>query len=527
MTRRFTRRHLIQTVGSLGGGAAAYATMQAMGLLATPAAAYSGPPELPVGGGQGRRVVVLGAGMAGLAAAYELAKASFDVTVLEATGRAGGRNVTYRGGDRIEETDGTQYVGFDPDPGLYFNAGPARLPYHHQGVLSYAHEFGVPLEPIVNDNRGAYFQDDAAFGGAPVRNRQVVNGTRGFVAELLSKAVSQGALDTELGDLDRDTFLSFLARFGDLDSAGTYAGSSRSGYRTPPGSGLSAPGDPLAPLDMAELLNSDFWGFKLYFGEGFTQAATMMQPVGGMDRLATAFEERVGPMITYDARVTRLTREGEGARVEYTDATGASAAISADFVVVTIPFSVLGGLETDFSPEVDTAIADCAYVKAAKAAFQSPRFWEREDNIYGGISWSASDITQIWYPTAGFGTDQGVLVGAYIWSDEIGERFGAMSYADRLEMVKAQGSRIHPAYAGSVGTGASIAWAKVPHQLGGWASWSDEAREASYPAVTRPDGPYHFAGEHISYLTGWQEGSILSAHDCVRAISEITLAAQQ
>ena len=66
--------------------------------------------------------------------------------------------------------------------------------------------------------------------------------------------------------------------------------------------------------------------------------------------------------------------------------------------------------------------------------------------------------------------------------------------------------------------GISVAWANVPHNLGGWMQWSDEQREKIYPLLLEPDGPIHLAGEHLSYLTGWQEGAILSAH---RAIEQI------
>ena len=521
-----TRRRFIHLVGASGGASAAYATMSAMGLIATPAA-YAGAPELPAGSGQGERVAVLGAGIAGLTAAYELAKAGYAVTVLEATDRTGGRCRTYRGGDAIEETGGEQAVRFDRDPGLYFNAGPARLPYHHQGVLSYCREFGVALEPIMNDNRGAFFQDDAAFGGERVRSRRLVNDSRGYVSELLGKAVSKGALDDELSGVDKEQLLEFLARFGDLQKDGSYAGSGRSGYAEAPGAGLMAPGAALEPVDLGELLRSDFWGYKLHFGEGFTQAATMMQPVGGMDMIARAFAERVGPMIEHGAEVTAIRRAGEGARVVYRDALGAERAVEADHVVVTIPFSVLGRIEADFAPEVARAIAAAHYVPAAKAAFQAERrFWEEDDQIYGGISWTNADVTQLWYPSSGFGQPKGIVVGAYIWSDEIGERFGALSYPERLALVREQASRVHPGFAEDVSHGVSIAWSQIPHIRGGWAEWSDEARAGAYPAIARADGPFHFAGEHISYLTGWQEGAVLSAQDAVRAVSKITLAKQ-
>ena len=521
-----TRRRFIHMVGASGGASAAYATMSAMGLMATPAA-YAGAPELPSGSGEGQRVAVLGAGIAGLVAAHELSKAGYAVTVLEATDRTGGRCRTYRGGDVVEEVDGAQQVRFDGDAGLYFNAGPARLPYHHQGTLSYCRELGVALEPIMNDNRGAFFQDDAAFGGEPVRSRRLVNDTRGHVSELLSKAVSKGALDEELSGVDKEAFLDFLARFGDLDADRSYAGSSRSGYVDAPGANMAGPGANLEPLDMGELLASDFWGYKMHFGEGFTQAATMMQPVGGMDRIAAAFAERVGPMIEHGAEVTQIRRAGEGARVVWRDKMGAERSLEVHQVVVTIPFSVLAGLETDFSAQVKEAVAACHYVPAAKAAFQAERrFWEEDHQIYGGISWTNADVTQLWYPSNGFGGPKGIVVGAYIWSDEIGERFAALPYPERLALVREQAARVHPTFAEDTTAGVSIAWSKIPFARGGWAEWSDEARADAYPAVTKADGPFHFAGEHVSHLTGWQEGAVLSAQDAVRAISATTLAKQ-
>lgn len=521
MRSSLTRRRLIKMVGGGAGSAAAYATMQAMGLMAAPAA-YAGTPDLATGSGQGRSVTILGAGIAGMVAAYELAKAGYDVTVLEATGRAGGRNHTFRGGDTIAEQGGRQLVDLDRDPDLYFNAGPARLPYHHQGILGYCQEFGVDLEPIVNDNRGAFFQDDAAFEGKAIRNRQIVNDSRGVIAEMLSKAIGKGALDEELSGMDKEVFLDFVSSFGSLGD-GAFAGTGRGGYVTAPGAGLAAAGAYLPRLDLGELLKSDFWGYKLHFGEGFTQAATMMQPVGGMDMIVKAFVERVGPMITRNAVVTAIRREGDGARVEYTDATGAARSVVSDRVICTIPFSVLKDIDSDFSAPVKSAIAECHYVKACKAAFQAERrFWERDEQVYGGISWVNDDITQIWYPTAGLGRQKGVIVGAYIWSDEVGARFGDMSYADRLDAVITQGSKVHPGYRDAVTGGNSIAWHKVPFQMGGWAEWEGDTRETAYPAVVAGDGPFLFAGEHMSHLTGWQEGSVLSAHDCVTAIAERT-----
>src|SRR5437016_11667060 len=120
-----TRRDFLRHVAAVGGYRATYLTMQALGLLSTATSAE--PLALEKGTAHGTKVVVLGAGVAGLSAAYELGKAGYDVTVLEARDRVGGRNWTIRHGAKLDMTDGSRQVcGFDPD--LYWNCGPARVP---------------------------------------------------------------------------------------------------------------------------------------------------------------------------------------------------------------------------------------------------------------------------------------------------------------------------------------------------------------------------------------------------------------
>src|ERR1700691_2065966 len=189
-----TRRELIQRVARAGGYGAAFAAMHAMGLLAPvpPAAAF----ELPHGVGKKTKIVILGAGISGLVAAYEMRKAGFDCTVLEARQRPGGRNWTIRRGTKLVLNDGTsQECTFDE--GNYFNCGPTRLPSVHKNMLAYCNELGVALEVEVNSARSALLQNDAVFGGKPIHQGQAVNDSRGHVAALLAKCVQKGALDQE------------------------------------------------------------------------------------------------------------------------------------------------------------------------------------------------------------------------------------------------------------------------------------------------------------------------------------------
>lgn len=519
MRQSLSRRLFLNLVGRAGGASAVYNTMAAMGLLAVPSA-YAGPPRL-VRGSDEVRVIVLGAGIAGLTAAHELSKAGYACTILEARSRPGGRNWTIRGGDRVAEVDGVhQECTFDKGDHMYFNAGPARIPHHHQAVLGYCREFGVPLEVMVNDNRATLFHSDDAFEGRPLPARQVIHDTRGFMAELLAKAIRKDALAEEISVEDKDRLLAFVRSFGALARDLSYKGSPRAGYEEPPGAGLSQ-GKVREPLSFKELLGSEFWEYRLEYSERFEQAATMLQPKGGMDSIVRAFVQRLNGMIAYGAVVEEIRKSDTGVRVIYRDLSNQQLSIEADYAVCTIPLSILGNVANDFSSEVKSAIAACDYVKTVKIAFQADRrFWEEDEQIYGGISWTNREITQIWYPSAGFHTQKGILLGAYIWTNQIGEQIGRMTPEERLEAAVISGERLHLDYRKEVSRGISVCWHKVPFSQGGWAQWSASARDLRYSALNRPDGPIHFAGEHLSYLTGWQEGAVLSAHNAVRAIAE-------
>jgi monoamine oxidase len=517
-----TRRRFINLVGKAGGYAAIYNTMAAMGLLPVPSA-YAGPPRLAPGSGRGVRVVILGAGIGGLAAAHELTKAGYACVVLEARDRPGGRAWTLRGGDKVEETDSVQTVAWERADHLYFNPGPARLPQHHAAVLAYCREFGVPLEVIVNDNRNALLQHDRAFDGKPVRQRQVRGDIAGHLAELLAKAVDKGALDEAIGNMDKEKLLTFVRGFGALGKDLAYQGSPRAGYDVLPGAGLEF-GKLSPPLALKTLTQSPFWQLCNSFADGFAQAATMLQPVGGMDRIAAALARRLDKLITYEATVTRVARAGEsGARVVYTDASGAEASVEAAFVLITLPLPALRRVDVDFSRAHQAAVAAGAgdYMPSTKIAFHcGRRFWEEDEQIYGGISWTAQDITQIWYPSTNFHGADGILVGAYTWTHDIGERLAALPPAERLRLAVAQGAKLHPTYGAEVAHGIALSWSKVPHLYGAWCEWSEENKRNAYPVLLEPDGPLFLAGEHLSNVPGWQEGSILSAHKAVEAIAQ-------
>src|SRR6266446_2551698 len=167
-----SRRKFLTQLAAISGMGAAFLSMQALGLASTVFAKRE--PILPAGIGHGTHVIILGAGIAGLVMAYRMERAGFTVTLVEARRRTGGRNWTLRRGDKVEMIGvAEQTVGFSD--GMYFNAGPARIPSHHQGLLGYCKLLGVPLEVEVNFNNSALLQADRVFAGKPIQERQAIN----------------------------------------------------------------------------------------------------------------------------------------------------------------------------------------------------------------------------------------------------------------------------------------------------------------------------------------------------------------
>jgi monoamine oxidase len=528
----WTRRMFLTRVAAVGGYSAMFSAMHSLGLLA--AAEKSSLPELPKNFGAGKKVVILGAGIAGLVSAYELRKAGFECTVIEARDRPGGRNWSVRKGTKVEFTDGTmQYC--DWEEGNYFNAGPARLPSIHRVMLGYCEELGVPLEVEVNTSRSTLMQADTLNGGKAVEQRQVINDTRGYISELLAKSIDQHALDQALSKDDAERMLAFLKKYGDLQSDYSYKGSERSGLAIDPGAGPDE--EKLRPpLNLHELLVADFSRGELY-EEQIDWQATMFQPVGGMDRIPYAFAKSLGEIVHYRCPIQQIRKTSSGVRVVYTDgATKTTKTIEGDFCICTLPITVLAKMDTDFSPEKKRAFTGMKLASLYKIAWESPRFWEKEYNIYGGMSFPQQMVDTVWYPSDRLFSKTGVIVSGFNLelvdvpglSRLLGLKempagsptpFGALpTMQAKFEASRAAVEILHPGHGKLLRKPMYVSWNKIPYSLGCLAFNMFPSAKPAYDELSTPDGRLLLAGDYISHLTGWQEGAALSAH---RAIKEI------
>lgn len=513
-----SRRVFLQRIGEIGGVGAVYQAMVTMGLL-IPGDANALVSRERWQQGVTRlastakpTVAVIGGGIAGLIAAYELKKAGFPFFLIEARDRPGGRSHTVRRGSRVIETDSIQDCNFDIGEELYFNAGPARISHHHKNLLAYCRELKVSLEPFINDNRAAYMHSETAFGGQRQQAKAVISTMRGAIAELLAKAINQGALNSDISVGERAAVLAVLEDYGDLNVSYRYTGSTRGGIAL--GTGGMAPGLPVTPLNWREIFSHPDMPFIANFVEGWNQAGTMLQPVGGMDRIALALAQQVAASAFYNVEVTALRRTATGVRIEGR-AAQVTGAVEADYAIVTIPPSVLRFIPNDFSAATQSAIALTQYANPTKIAFQSARFWEAEESIYGGISWTDPAILQMWYPSGGIGQQQGILVGSYLFGGNSATNFANLPPDGRINLVLAAGQKLHPQLPAAASRGISVAWSKVPYTLGGWAN-SNPA-----PQLLAPDGRFLFAGDHLTYLRGWQEGAVISALHALGILSDL------
>ena len=516
MPHPFTRRRFLAGVGAAGGSAALYQAAIGMGLI--PAVSLAAPRSRlqPLAGERKRSVVILGAGISGLACAYELERAGYDCTLIEASHRVGGRVLTLRSGDRVDEMGHPQVCQFDDHPDLYFNAGPARIPAHHRLVHHYCRELGVALEVFINENRQAYVHDPAAFGGRPVRMRDFVADARGFMTELLAKAPNRAEFDASFSQEDAERLFEFLRAYGDLDEKGMYRGTRRAGYAA---GGMMGPPVLKEPLDIRQILKHYFWRERMHWGEGEDQYAPMMQVVGGSDNLVKAFVAQIKSPIILEAPVQAVQLLEGGVSVIYSQQ-GENRRIHADYCLTNIPSHLLAGIHNNFPAEYRNALGQIQPGKLLKIGFQmSRRFWE-DEGIYGGISWTAQQVEQIWYPSHGHNGAKGVMLGAYVFDQKTTEELARLTPEERIKTAIKQGAAIHPDYGKYVENGVTIPWHRMNYMMGCGAATEYHERQAWFKTLQSPAGRHYLTGDQVSYHPGWQEGALSSAHFALAHLNE-------
>lgn len=502
-----TRRTFLERFGLVGGSAMVMAAMHQWELLGAQAGSrpsLSGTPK-------NARVIILGAGISGMTAGYELSKLGYTVTILEARDRVGGVNWTVRKGATHTEmgpNGETQVCTFDE--GMYVNAGPWRIPHWHEGVLGYCKELGVPLEMFVNEAEASYFFYEGAnlgpLASKRVRLREVKADMIGYTCELMAKCVSQDKLDMPLTADDKEKFLDFLVNEGYLDSADH-------GYRKNAGRGE---GD---PNDFKALLQSGF-GLRIRSVMSGTGQAPMFQPVGGIDNFPKALGRALGQKIQLRMEVQSVKQSDADVKVTVKNLkTGQLQTLTADYCISCLPLTVLSGMDINLSEQTMAAVKATQYSPSAKMGLQMKRrFWEEDDRIFGGHLYSNLPFGEFSYPSNGYFGQKGVLLGFY--GNGRMQNVVEMPVKDRVEHVLKHASKVHPQIRAEFESAYSVFWEKVQYSQGAFSGGGGRGGGANdrLTVIGKPDNRIYLGCAAVSGDGSWMEGAVGAAWKQVKAL---------
>lgn len=436
----------------------------------------------------GVKVIVVGAGMAGLVCAEQLVDAGCEVTVLEGRSRVGGRIETLR-------------APFAP--GLYGEAGAMRLPRSHHLTMAYVERFGLETFPFTLTNPTCYVH---------------LHGTRRHLSEVESEpsilgfdgvgeATVLAMWEEEIGPL-RNRVVA-----GD-DEAWPAITSEFDGYSTR--EFLERCGWSEGAIECFGLLGNQEAVMNSSFLEVLREEVTdsyrdLVQIRGGMDQLPAAFLPKLGSRIRFGAKMVAVGQTETSVTVHYRTR-GGRFSVTGDFAVITIPFSVMRHVEvlTPFSRVKQKAIRQLTYDASAKIFLQfRRRFWEEDEGIHGGTSVTDLAIRNVFYPEHGQETGRGVVLASYTWSEDA-QRWGSLSPEDRIDQALENLTVLHPQALSEFEAGASKAWHDDEFAGGAFALFDPGQQTLLHEAIVEPEGRIFFAGEHTSLSHAWIQGAIES-----------------
>jgi monoamine oxidase len=448
-----------------------------------------------------KKIIIVGAGMAGLVSASLLKQAGHHVTILEASERIGGRIYTLRADFRDEQ---------------YLEAGAMRIPNTHLLTLEYIKKFRLPVNTFINSTpndiiyvrgiktRLKIYEQNPVILGFPVAPHE-----RGKTAtELL-----QTAIKPVTDFINQNPRKNWPLVVKELDKYSMQAYLKYNPFGVPLSQGA---------IDVLKVILT-LEGFpELSFLELLRELTILFAPnilfyeiTGGNDQLPKAFNSQLKDNILYGQKVKKIVQHDNQVTIHSVHKILEPFQITGDLVIVTIPFSVLQFVDIEprdsFSKNKWKAIRELHYVGSTKIGIQfKRRFWEKE-GMYGGRTVTDLPITYTQYPSHGLGTSEpGVVMASYTWEDDA-IPWDSLSDEARLEyalknLATIHGNQVYDEFV----TGASHSWIRDPNTGGAFTMFKPEQAMELSPYISTPEGRVHFAGEHTSSTHGWIQGAIES-----------------
>ncbi len=448
-----------------------------------------------------QKVIIVGAGMAGLVAASELLHAGHDPFILEAQHRVGGRVQTLR----------------EPfTSGLYAEAGAMRVPQSHTLTLAYIEKFKLKLNPFTMNNRNAFYYvgnqrhriDEAHIDpdclGFEINENEHHKSPGQMWAEAIKpitdklEAKGDAAWPEIFAEYDKYSTRQFLQNNNWSEGA----------------------------IEMFGLLENQESRMEASFLEALLASVghvfeDMWQIEGGSDRLPYAFLPELRRRIRFGANMVAIDQSEDSVTVHY-QTPGGRFQVTGDYAIITIPFSVLRHVEIlkPFSRGKQRAIRQLRYDASTKVFFQCRRrFWEEDDGIFGGGSVTDLAIRNIYYAEHGREFKRGIMIASYTWADDA-HRWGSLTPNQRIAQALENVAQIHPQINEEFEVGASKVWHEDEFACGAFALFNPGQQTVLHEHIIAPEGRIHFAGEHTAILHRWIQSAIETGLRAAEAIHQ-------
>jgi monoamine oxidase len=450
-----------------------------------------------------RRVAIVGAGIAGLIAAYELSRSGYEVSVFEARLRPGGRVHTLRD---VFAND------------LYVEAGALDFGEACTTLLKYIREFQLSPRRLGERDDGEPFGRDLYFASGR-RLSTAADGSVDWPYPLTPEERQLG-----IQGLWAKYLHPLIAKVGTLGGTGWPNGEARRLDERSINEFLRAQGASPAVISLlafsflGEGLSVESALADLWWQQFFEKDVQVMTLRGGNDQLPKALAANLGGRLHLGAELRSLRQNQEGVTLSVMKG-GKLHQVEADRVVIAIPFSVLRlvDLDASFSPGKRAAIANLRYASQSHMYLQCrTRFW-REQGLSGAV-WTDLPLHSIGDATEAQPGTRGVLEIEN--AHQASQIVTGLPAAERVPWALVQMRQVFPDFDEYFEGGTSVCWDLEPHSLGGCAYFAPGEYTSLYPHIARSEGRVHFAGEHtarIFTMEGAAESGVRAAEEIMRA----------